>query len=112
MPRPKGSKNRKPAACHKPRKKSQFANTEMANKLHADFCAGRGAFAYEALRIRYNKLFDTDYFCLIDFDTAWHRLLKKVKEVHGIDYHAKYTAMDEARRRPRSRRTDDQKTGS
>ena len=92
MGRPKGSKNRKGtlAANTPPKLKSQFANTKMADRLHADFCANRGAHAYDMLRSKYEKLFNSDYFCLIDFDTAWHRLLKKVHAVHGVDYQLKH----------------------
>jgi hypothetical protein len=114
MPRPKGSKNKfiKPAPQ---RLKTQFANTAMANQLHADFCAGRGIYSYDGLRLKYEQLFTKDYFCLISFDTAWKRLLRKVQEVHGVDYETKYANAVRARTQPRNRKpksghTDDQNT--
>lgn len=103
MGRPKGSKNKKPAAYLQPKLKSQFANSDMANKLHAEFCAGRGVYAYDALREKYEKIFDQDYFCLTDFDTAWKKLLKKVQALHGIDYLTRYNEWRTAITKPRTR---------
>lgn len=103
MGRPKGSKNKKPAACHKPKLKSQFANTKMADQLHEDFSANRGAYAYEGLYAKYQRIFDKEYFCLIDFDTAWKRLLRKVQELHGVDYQSKHDNIVAARTKPRNR---------
>ena len=117
MPRPKGSKNRKTDGFtigDKPtpnKPKSQFANTKMAEQLYAEF-KEEGIWAYEALRSRYEKLFDAEYFCLIDFDTAWQRLLKKVQAVHGVDLHEKYTTLKWQRSRPRKRSTREKDTAS
>jgi hypothetical protein len=113
MGRPKGSKNKKPAAYLQPKPKSQFANTKMADQLHADFIEQGGLYAYPALRRKYETLFNDEFFCLISFDVAWKKLLRKVQEVHGVDYFGRYEAMMEAKRKPRNRNknsadTDDQ----
>lgn len=97
MGRPKGSKNKR--TTQKPVKmKSQFANTEMANKLHKDFQTGGGLNGYDGLRQKYEKIFESEYFCMISFTLAWKRLLKKVHEVHGVDYLTRYNDMMEKRK--------------
>lgn len=78
----------------------------MAEKLYADF-KQESIWAYEALRAKYEKIFDSEYFCLIDFNTAWHRLLKKVQLLHGVNLHEKYTTLKLQRSRPRKRSTRD-----
>lgn len=67
-------------------KKNWFATEEMAKRAYSILKKQDTQANYYATMRHFERIYAKDYLCAAPFDTAWRRLLKMVKKLHGADY--------------------------